>query len=163
MVLGFVLALWVSRVGRGRVFYQTMLMLPILLPGIVIGAIWKLIYNPEFGIINLGLAAIGLHGADWLGDPALAFMAVVVVDIWHWTPFVFLLLLAAIESLPGELFEAARVDGASRWQELRRDHAAADAPGDRRHAGVPTDRLLQGLRRGLPADGWRSWHDNRSA
>lgn len=120
MVLGFLLALWVSRVGRGRVFYQTLLMLPILLPGIVIGAIWKLIYNPEFGIINLGLAAIGLHGADWLGDPALAFMAVVVVDIWHWTPFVFLLLLAAIESLPGELFEAARVDGASRWQELRR-------------------------------------------
>ena len=120
MVLGFVLALWVSRVGRGRVFYQTMLMLPILLPGIVIGAIWKLIYNPDFGILNLGLAALGASGHDWLGDPSLAFLSVVVVDVWHWTPFVFLLMLAAIESLPGELFEAARVDGASRWQELRR-------------------------------------------
>ena len=119
MLLGFGLALLVSRVGRGRVFYQTVLMLPILLPGIVIGAIWKLMYNPDFGIINQALATMGLAGRDWLGDPALAFASVVVVDIWHWTPFVFLLLLAALESLPGELFEAARVDGATAWQELR--------------------------------------------
>lgn len=119
MLLGFALALLVSRIGRGRVFYQTVLMLPILLPGIVIGAIWKLMYNPDFGIINQALATMGLAGRDWLGDPALAFASVVVVDIWHWTPFVFLLLLAALESLPGELFEAARVDGATAWQELR--------------------------------------------
>ncbi len=119
MVIGFSLALWVSRVRRARAFYQTILMLPILLPGIVIGAIWKLIYNPDFGILNLALAGIGLTGRDWLGDPSLAFLSVVAVDVWHWTPFVFLLLLAAIESLPGELFEAARVDGASAWQELR--------------------------------------------
>ena len=119
MLLGFVLALMISRVGRGRLFYQTVLMLPILLPGIVIGAIWKLMYNPDFGIINLLLTSAGLAGRDWLGDPALAFASVIVVDIWHWTPFVFLLLLASLESLPGELFEAARVDGASAWQELR--------------------------------------------
>ena len=119
MLLGFALALLISRVARGRIFYQTLLMLPILLPGIVIGAIWKLIYNPDFGIINQTLVLLGLTGRDWLGDPALAFASVVVVDVWHWTPFVFLLLLAALESLPRELFEAARVDGASAWQELR--------------------------------------------
>lgn len=119
MALGFMLALLISRIARGRVFYQTVLMLPILLPGIVIGAIWKLMYNPDFGVINQLLVGIGLAGRDWLGDPALAFASVVVVDIWHWTPFVFLLLLASLESLPTDLFEAARVDGANGWQELR--------------------------------------------
>jgi len=76
-------------------------------------------YNPDFGIINQALTAIGLPGRDWLGDGALAFPSVIVVDIWHWTPFVFLLLLAGIEALPQDTYEAARVDGASAWQELR--------------------------------------------
>jgi multiple sugar transport system permease protein len=119
IVLGFALALLVSRVVTGRVVYRTIFMLPILIPGIVIGAIWKLAYNPDFGIINQMLALVGLRGHDWLGDPALAFASVVAVDVWHWTPFVFLLLLAGVEALPREMLEAARVDGASAWQELR--------------------------------------------
>jgi multiple sugar transport system permease protein len=119
MVLGFFLALFVSRIGAGRVAYRTIFLLPILLPGIVIGAIWKLMYNPDFGIINQLLGAVGLAGHDWLGDGALAFASVVVVDIWHWTPFVFLLLLAGLESLPQDVFEAAKMDGASAWAELR--------------------------------------------
>jgi multiple sugar transport system permease protein len=119
MVLGFALALLVSRAVTGRVVYRTIFMLPILIPGIVIGAIWKLAYNPDFGVINQLLALVGLRGRDWLGDPALAFGSVVAVDVWHWTPFVFLLLLAGLEALPREMFEAARVDGASAWQELR--------------------------------------------
>jgi multiple sugar transport system permease protein len=119
MVLGFMLAVLVSRAMAGRGVYRTIFLLPILIPGIVIGAIWKLMYNPDFGIINQTLAAIGLHGRDWLGDGALAFPSVIVVDVWHWTPFVFLLLLAGIEALPQDTYEAARVDGASAWQELR--------------------------------------------
>lgn len=119
MVIGFLLALFVSRVVAGRVAYRTIFLLPILIPGIVIGAIWKLMYNPDFGVINQLFAAVGLAGRDWLGEKSLALASVVVVDIWHWTPFVFLLLLAARESLPEDAFEAARVDGASAWQELR--------------------------------------------
>jgi multiple sugar transport system permease protein len=119
MVIGFFLALLVSRVVAGRVVYRTIFLLPILLPGIVIGAIWKLMYNPDFGVINQLLGAIGLRGHDWLGDGALAFASVVVVDIWHWTPFVFLLLLAGLESLPQDVYEAAKMDGASAWAELR--------------------------------------------
>jgi multiple sugar transport system permease protein len=119
MVLGLYLALLVSRVGAGRIVYRTIFLLPILLPGIVIGAIWKLMYNPDFGVINQLLGAIGLRGHDWLGEGALAFAAVVVVDIWHWTPFVFLLLLAGLESLPQDIYEAAKMDGASAWAELR--------------------------------------------
>ena len=119
MVLGFFLAVLVSRALAGRVAYRTIFLLPILIPGIVIGAIWKLMYNPDFGIINQLLALVGIAGRDWLGEGSLAFASVVVVDIWHWTPFVFLLLLAGIEALPRDTYEAARVDGASAWQELR--------------------------------------------
>jgi multiple sugar transport system permease protein len=119
MALGLLLALFVSRIQRGRVAYRTIFLLPVLIPGIVIGAIWKLMYNPDFGVINQLLGAVGLNGHDWLGDGKLALLSVIVVDVWHWTPFVFLLLLAAIESLPEDVHEAATIDGAGPWQEFR--------------------------------------------
>jgi multiple sugar transport system permease protein len=119
LVLGFFLALFTSRVVRGRLFYRTAFLLPVLIPGIVIGAIWKLAYNPDFGVLNQLLGLAGLPGRDWLGEKTLAFASVVAVDVWHWTPFVFLLLLAALESLPQDVYEAARIDGANAWQELR--------------------------------------------
>ena len=119
MVLGFALALATTRVTRGRVLYRTIYLLPILVPGIVIGAIWKLMYNFDFGVLNQMLGVIGLKPVDWLGNSATALLAVIAVDVWHWTPFVFLLMLAGLESLPTDVYEAARVDGATFWQELR--------------------------------------------
>lgn len=118
MALGLLLALFCSRIGRGRVLYRAIFLLPVLIPGIVIGAIWKLIYNYDFGILNIGLGYLGVWPIDWLGAPELALLSVVAVDVWHWTPFCFLLMLASLESLPQEMHEAARVDGASPWQEL---------------------------------------------
>ena len=94
MVLGFALALMTSKAVRGRVFYRTVFILPILVPGIVIGAIWKLMYSFDFGVLNQLLGALGLGPIDWLGNPSTALAAVIAVDVWHWTPFVFLLLLA---------------------------------------------------------------------
>lgn len=120
VVLGLGLALACSDLGRRSRLYRTVLILPVLIPGIVIGAIWKLMLNSQFGIVNAGLQAIGLPGVDWLGSPQWALVSVIIVDVWHWTPFAFLLLLAAIESLPRDLTEAARVDGATRCQEFRR-------------------------------------------
>lgn len=119
MVLGFALALMTTRVTRGRVLYRTIFLLPILVPGIVIGAIWKLMYNFDFGVLNQMLGVIGLKPIDWLGNGATALLAVIAVDVWHWTPFVFLLMLAGLESLPTDVYEAARVDGATFWQEMR--------------------------------------------
>jgi len=119
MVIGFVLALLTTRVVRGRVFYRTVFILPILVPGIIIGAIWKLMYSYDFGVLNGILLWLGLAPQDWLGDPDLALLSVIIVDVWHWTPFCFLLLLAGLESLHDDIFEAARIDGASRWQLLR--------------------------------------------
>jgi multiple sugar transport system permease protein len=65
------------------------------------------------------LAFVGVQGIDWLGNPSTALAAVIAVDVWHWTPFVYLLLLAGLESLPEDIYEAAKVDGVTFWQELR--------------------------------------------
>jgi len=118
MVLGFALAMLTTRVTRGRVAYRTVFLLPILVPGIVIGAIWKLMYNFDFGVLNQLLGTVGIAPVDWLGSTATALPAVIAVDVWHWTPFVFLLMLAGLESLPQDIYEAAQVDGVTFWQEL---------------------------------------------
>jgi multiple sugar transport system permease protein len=118
MLLGFALALLTSRATRGRVIYRTIFILPILIPGIVIGAIWKLLYQPDFGLINQIFGLVNLGPFDWLKSPSTALMSVIIVDIWHWTPFCFLLFLAGLESLPQDVYEAAEIDGATAWQEL---------------------------------------------
>jgi len=119
MVLGFILALIVSQLTRMASIARAVLMIPILVPAIAIGTLWRLMYNFEFGIFNRVLTFLNLPIQNWTGDPLLAMPSIIVVDIWHWTAFVFLLMLAGIESLPIEPIEAARVDGASDWQLLR--------------------------------------------
>ncbi|MBU2935889.1 MULTISPECIES: carbohydrate ABC transporter permease [Pacificibacter] len=120
VVIGLGLALACSSVGDKSRPFRALIILPLLIPGIVIGAIWRLMYNSEFGIFNLVLETIGLSGHDWLGSSSTALAAVIVVDVWHWMPFAFLLLLAAVESLPRDVSEAAKIDGATAWQEFRK-------------------------------------------
>jgi len=118
MALGLLAALLCSRISRGRVLYRAIFILPILIPGIVVGAIWKLMLNYDFGIINELTEMVGLDAWDWLGSSSTALMSVMIVDIWHWTPFCFLLFLAGLESLPQDVYEAAQIDGANAWQEF---------------------------------------------
>jgi len=120
VVIGLALALICAAIGPRSRIYRAIFILPILIPGIIIGAIWRLMYNFEFGIINQALDAVNIAAVDWLGSSSLALGSVIAVDVWHWTPFSFLLLLAAVEGLPKELSEAAKVDGASIFQELWR-------------------------------------------
>jgi multiple sugar transport system permease protein len=108
-----------SQKKRGVGMFSTILMINILVPPVAIGTIWRLMYNFDFGIFNQILVKLGLPPQTWTADPMLAMPAVMVVDIWHWVAFVFLLMLAGIESLPRETIEAARVDGASDSQLLR--------------------------------------------
>ncbi len=119
LVLGFFLALMTTRISRGQGVYRAIFMIPILVPAIVIGAVWKLMYDYDFGIINELTALIGIPPQNWLGSINLALGSVIAVDVWHWTPFVFLLMLAGLESLPQDIYEAARVDGAGFMDELR--------------------------------------------
>lgn len=118
MILGFALALAVSELVRGRGLVRTAMLLPILIPPVAIGNIWRLMYNPDFGIINSLFTSIGLPAMDLLGSSSTALFAVIIVDVWHWTPLVFLILLAGLEALPSDVMEAANVDGASYWQTL---------------------------------------------
>jgi multiple sugar transport system permease protein len=115
-VLGFGVALLASGLPRGGGLVKTVLIIPILVPPIAIGTMWRLMYQSEFGVINALLRELRLPTPNWLGDPAIALGSVMIVDVWHWTAFVFLILLAGLESLPAEPFEAAKVDGASAWQ-----------------------------------------------
>jgi multiple sugar transport system permease protein len=118
MLFGFALALLCCRVTRGRVIYRTIFILPILVPGIVVGAIWKLLLNFDFGLVNQLTGLVGFEPMNWLGAKQTALASVIYVDIWHWTPFCFLLFLAGLESLPQDVYEAAKIDGATIWQEL---------------------------------------------
>lgn len=118
-LLGLILAFTVSRTERMAPFYRAVLLIPLLIPPVAIGTIWRLMYDYNYGVINRALAFFGVMGPTWLADPKLAFPAIWVVDIWHWTSFVFLIMLAGVESLPVDLYEAGRVDGASETQVYR--------------------------------------------
>jgi multiple sugar transport system permease protein len=119
MVLGVALAIAVAALPRAKRWVRTLAILPILVPPVAIGSMWKLMYNYDFGIFNQALTAIGLAPVNWLGSTKIALASVIAVDVWHWVPFVFLILFAAVEGIPPDLLEAAHVDGASRWQTIR--------------------------------------------
>ncbi|MCE4058747.1 sugar ABC transporter permease [Pandoraea sputorum] len=118
VVLGAALALLFSRAFRGRRFVMPLLILPMMLSTLVCSAIWRNWLNFS-GFLNALLAKFGLPGVQWLSDPGLAIWSLILVDVWQWTPMAFLIVLAGIQSIDPELFEAARTDGASEWQCLR--------------------------------------------
>jgi multiple sugar transport system permease protein len=120
VTLGLLLALLVGRLDRGKGLVRTVMILPILVPPVAIGSMWKLMYNYDFGIFNQALVALGMSPVNWLGSTSLALLSVILVDIWHWVPFAFLILFAAVEGIPVDVIEAARIDGASSWQIARR-------------------------------------------
>jgi multiple sugar transport system permease protein len=112
ILLGYLLSLDVP----GRVFMQSLILIPAITAPVAIGLLWSLIFDPTLGAANEILRAIGIGPVPWLGDPAVAPWALVIVDAWQWTPFMALLVSAGIRNLPEEPFEAAAVDGASRWR-----------------------------------------------
>jgi len=119
MVLGVALAIGVAGLARAKRWVRTVAILPILVPPVAIGSMWKLMYNYDFGIFNQALVALGAMPVNWLGSTSVALWSVIAVDVWHWVPFVFLILFAAVEGIPPDLLEAAHVDGATRGQSLR--------------------------------------------
>ena len=119
--LGLALALLLDSQIRGRALWRALLLLPMILPPVVAGVTWRLIYNPGFGPLNGALRLLGLdtRRLTWLADPRFALPSVVLVDVWEWTPFVFLILLAGLQAIPEEPYEAARIDGSSPGQTFR--------------------------------------------
>ncbi len=120
--LGFVLAFAMQKEKRLSGIFRTLALLPLFTPPVAIAMIWRLIYDPNSGLINHYLLKLGLSGRPiaFLGSKALAFPAIMFADTWQWTPFCFLLCLAALQSLPKDPYEAAMVDGASPWYVFKR-------------------------------------------
>src|SRR3954452_19819752 len=121
VALGLALALLVLDMKRGQGWFRIIAILPVVLSPAVVGMIWRtFMLAPEFGIVDyLGINA-GLGSQNWLGDPTLAMISVVVIHTWQWTPFAFMVLLASLASLPEDIYEAARLDRASAWQRFVR-------------------------------------------
>lgn len=116
MVLGFGLAMLFNREFKGKNIAFPIVLIPMITTPIVVGLIWRYMYNGEFGFVAWILTLLGFSGHAILSSPETALPAVIFVDVWHWTPFVFLLSLAGLRSLPQSPFEAAEIDGASSWQ-----------------------------------------------
>jgi len=93
--------------------------IPMVLPPIVVAIIWKVLFTPDISVLNWLLGLGGLPQPAWLSDPRLALPAIIVADVWEWFPFTLLMLLAALQMMPDEPLEAARIDGAGSWQVFR--------------------------------------------
>lgn len=119
MVIGLAMALLLWKEARFQGILRWLLIIPMMLSPLLVGIIWRLMFNTDMGIINYLLEGMGLPRINWLGEPVLAFLSIVIVDVWQWTPMCFLILLAGLQALPQDPYEAARIDGATRWQILR--------------------------------------------
>ncbi len=116
MFIGVGLALLLDRKLRGMSLLRTLFILPMMIAPVVVGLIWRYMYHPTVGVFNKSLKSMGFESVDWLGQHAL--LSVIIADIWQWTPFIFILSLAALQSLPRSALEAARIDGATGWQQI---------------------------------------------
>jgi multiple sugar transport system permease protein len=118
---GFAAALLLHQSFRGRAIVRTIALLPWVIPGVVVALIWEFLYQPNYGVFNDLLIRLGWlrDRVAWLSDPTLAMPAVIVTNIWRGIPFFAIMLLAGLQAIPDELYEAARVDGASVIQRFR--------------------------------------------
>ena len=115
-VFGFGLAMLIREKFKGSGIITTLILIPMMLSPVVVGLFWKLMFNPGYGIFNYLVSWTGLPLiTDWLGKSDLALWAIVIVDVWMWTPFVMLLVLSGLSAIPEYLYEAAVIDRASSW------------------------------------------------
>jgi ABC-type sugar transport system permease subunit len=118
LVLGVAIALVLNQQFKGRAFVRGLIILPWALPSIVSAAMWQWIYNADYGALNALLTQLGIIDSYqiWLAHPTSARMLVILANVWKETPFTVLLVLAALQGIPADLYEAAKVDGASAWR-----------------------------------------------
>ena len=120
LVIGFCLALALKSKFTGKSVVLTVLLVPMMLSPAVMGLFWNLILSAHNGILNQALGGLGLPTPRWLTDPKLKLTAVLLVDVWMWTPYMMLIALAGLNAIPGYIYEAAEIDRASTWTVFRR-------------------------------------------
>lgn len=119
-LLGLLIALGLNALGKGKNLIFTIIIIPMMITPVAVGLTWRLILHPQLGIINYLLSFLGIPKIAWLGDSKLALPTVMFVDIWQNIPYMVLVLMAGLVTLPREPFEAASIDGASRTQSFFR-------------------------------------------
>lgn len=117
MALGIALALALEHPVRGMAFFRTLFILPMMIAPIAVGLAWRYLFDAQFGLVNAVLALLGVSAKIWLADPQLAFIAIVIADVWQWTPFVFIMIIAALANVDSAVIEASRIDGAN-WLQM---------------------------------------------
>jgi multiple sugar transport system permease protein len=113
VMIGMGLALFVDREFAGKTVYVALLLLPTMIAPVVSGLTWKFMFDGMFGAVNYLMQLFGLSPHAWLSDKATALGCIIVADVWQYSPFVFLVMLASLQAIPVELFEAAKIDGAA--------------------------------------------------
>ena len=108
-----------SPLARFKPFFRTALFAPVVTTLVAVALIWRYLLHTKYGLVNAGLGAIGIGPVDWLGDPFWAMPAIVLLAVWKNFGFNMIIFIAALQAIPDELYEAARLDGASRWAQLR--------------------------------------------
>jgi multiple sugar transport system permease protein len=119
LFLGLLIAFLLEKGMKGIALLRTVFIIPIMIAPVVVGLLWRYLFDANFGLINHIVSLFGFEPIVWLGTPGLALPAVIITDIWQWTPFMFILFLAGLQSLPKDPVEAAQVDGATTWQIIR--------------------------------------------
>ena len=119
LLLGLSIALMLNERFPGRWLVQSFVLLPLMVAPVIAAIMIRWMFNDQFGIVNVVLEALGFEGQPWLAQRWTAFAVIVLTDVWLWTPWFTLLLLAGLQSLPREPFEAAAIDGAGRWGVFR--------------------------------------------
>jgi len=107
-----------SRVARFKPFFRTALFAPVVTTLVAVAVIWRYLFNTRYGLLNYALGGIGIHPIDWLGDPRWAMPAIIIFAVWKNFGYNMIILLAGLQSIPEDLYEAARIDGASRWRQF---------------------------------------------
>ena len=116
IILGTGLALALERPIRGASIYRTALIMPLMISPIVVGLIWRYLFDARTGMINYYLGQIGIEPILWLSDPNIALTSLIITDVWQWTPFIFIIVLAGLQGIPKDVIEASEIDGANWWQ-----------------------------------------------
>src|SRR5215213_5294935 len=121
LVIGLAMALVMHRAFRGRALLRAVVLVPWAILTVVTAITWRTIFEPELGFVNNSLSTLGLPGGDvvWLGTEGYALAAMILADVWKTAPFMALLILAGLQGIPRDLYDAAKVDGASAWQRFR--------------------------------------------
>lgn len=120
VILSLVTALMIhARVVRFRSLFRTVYFLPVVTTLVAVAVVWRFLYHPRFGVLNYVLSWVGINPIDWLGDPAWAMPAIILLSVWKGFGYNMIIFVAGLQSIPAELYEAARIDGAGGWTQFK--------------------------------------------